>query len=176
MLPKAQAKAEYDNWQGEVEIEGYNDGKYGRSFIGKIEGEKTWFNLGRGLAEDALEKGNTYNIKIGRKVGTKGWYVSEATLVGEKTTVVPTETKKTKTAVEAKVEPKTETKVEINGQAKGNYRTGLMAFICTHYQIKGEFPDEIYLERYNQLIKAGERDFWGLTETEAPADTQGLIE
>ncbi len=168
-LPKAQEKAKYDQWAGEVAIEGYNDGKYGRSFIGAIEGEKTWFNPGKQLKVE-LQKGNVYNIKMSRKVGSKGWYVTDAELVAGETKEVPTTTKK---VVVEKAVTKTEPVKEINGQAKGNYRTGLMAFICTHYQIKQEFPDDELLERFNQLIKVGENSFWN---AESDIDTTGLIE
>ena len=180
-LPKAKVEeVKYDEWAGEVAIDGYNDGKYGRSFICKIDGEDIWINPGKKLPIK-LEKGNVYSIKMGRKVGTKGWYVNDATLIGGTARIEHViETAENNISVCSKKELTDTKPVEINGQAKGNYRTGLMAFICTHYQIKGEFPDPDLLTEFNALIKSGEDSFWNgkfdIIETTPPSDTKGLIE
>ncbi len=176
-LPIAKVeKAQYDEWAGEVTLEGFNDGKYGRSYIGEIEGEKTWFNAGKRL-KIQLEKGNVYSIKMSRKVGTKGWYVNEATLVSGEAAPTPATTKAAPKAgpiINGNPAPVKEGKPEINGQAKGNFRTGLMAYICTYYQIKGEFPSIEVIKEYNELIKQGEENFWN-PPISAPAGTEGLI-
>jgi len=175
-LPKAVDKPKYDEWAGEVAIEGYNDGKYGRSFIGNIEGEKTWFNSGKRLKIE-LQKGNVYSIKMSRKVGTKGWYVNDATLINGETKSIPVPPKITKKESGEVLE----TTTEINGQAKGNYRTGLMAFICTYYGMNAKFPDLLVLEEFNTTIKSGEGNFWtnykvDVLKAEVPVNTKGLIE
>lgn len=64
------------------------------------------------------------------------------------------------------------------GLARGNYRTGLMALICTHYQMSKTLPDVALLQQFNEAVKAGERNFFSKVVAEKPTTvpgTEGLI-
>lgn len=155
-LPK-DPEVQDQQWEGVVRIEKISHhAEYGDSYAVKIEGDSVWLKLRKNVP--GMVGGQSYSVKISRKIGTKTWFVysampvdsvSENTLKGVQTeTAVKPEVKQTYAKKESYED----------GQNKGNYRTNLTSYII-HCIDKDITPD---IKKFNTMLIEGENDMFSI--------------